>query len=50
MVCPASLLHVIFGAGDPEAEQVNVTFAPSLTIMSVLVPTSTMSGGTAGQR
>lgn len=43
---PPSRLQVITGAGLPVAAHLNVTLLPSLTIISVLVGKSKMSGGT----
>ena len=43
-----SLRQDITGIGDPDAAHFNVTLLPSLTIMSVLVGSSNIFGGTVG--
>jgi hypothetical protein len=44
---PSSLRHRMRGDGWPVALQVSVAFSPSCTVMSELVCSSLMSGGTA---
>lgn len=46
ILVPSSLLHFTLGVGDPDAWQFNLTFAPSLTITSVLLRESSILGGT----
>jgi hypothetical protein len=46
MTSPSSLLHMIFGLGDPLASQVRFTGPPSFTIRSGDVLESMMVGGT----
>lgn len=43
---PSSLLHMIRGSGCPVASHVSVALSPSVTVVSPLVFSSSISGGT----
>lgn len=44
--CPSSRRQTMRGVGLPVAVQVNVTLSPSLTVTSLVLLSSTISGGT----
>ncbi|KAF2355676.1 hypothetical protein FHG87_013567 [Trinorchestia longiramus] len=47
MDCLSSRRHLMEGTGEPLALQASVTSAPSTSLMSLLVMSSLMQGGTA---